>query len=178
MKSMSLWEIFYTAIKFSSTTFGGGFVMIGMMKKKFVEELGILRDDEMMDIAAIAQSAPGAVTVNAWILLGFRMAGLTGSLVAVLGAVLPPVVIIALISVVYKQFIQSTLVAMVMKGMQIAVAAIIVDLVFSLFDSLAKDAKPWDFLLVVLALILLLYYRFPIYILLVSFALIGIWRKS
>ena len=178
MKSMTLWEIFYTALKFSTTTFGGGFVMIGMMKKKFVEELGILRNEEMMDIAAIAQSAPGAVTVNAWILLGFRMAGLTGSLVAVVGAVLPPIVIIGVISFVYQQFIQSSIVAMVLKGMQIAVAAIIVDLVFSLFASLAKDAKPWDFLLVVLALILLLYYRFPIYILLISFALLGIWRKS
>lgn len=178
MKSMSLWQIFLTALKFSTTTFGGGFVMIGMMKKKFVEELGILRNEEMMDIAAIAQSSPGAVTVNAWILMGFRMAGLAGSLVAVIGAVLPPLAIIGVISFFYKQFIQSSVVAMVMKGMQIAVAAIIVDLVFSLFDSLTKDAKPWDFLLVVLALILIIYYRLPIYILLISFALLGIWRKA
>lgn len=169
-------QIFLTALKFSSITFGGGFVMIGMMEKKFVEEMGLLRHEEMMDIAAIAQSAPGAVAVNAWILLGFRMAGLSGSLVAVLGAVLPPLIIISGISFVYRQFIESPLVAMVMKGMQIAVAAIIVDLVISLFHSLAFDTKPWDFLLVLLALMLLLYYNLPIYVLLATFALMGIGR--
>lgn len=172
------WQIFFTALKFSSITFGGGFVMIGMMEKKFVEEMELLNHEEMMDIAAIAQSSPGAVAVNAWILLGFRLAGLPGSLVAVLGAILPPFFIISILSLIYKQFITSSLVATIMKGMQIAVAAIISDLVINLFSSLAGDAKPWDFILVILALILILYYRLPIFILLLSFAAFGLWRKA
>ncbi len=175
---VSKWQIFTTALKFSTITFGGGFVMIGMLEKKFVEELELLRHEEMMDIAAIAQSAPGAVAVNAWILLGFRLAGLGGSLVAVLGAVLPPFFIISIISLIYREFINSSLVALVMKGMQVAVAAIIADLVINLFSNLAGDSKPWDFILVLLALILILYYQIPIYLLLVSFAAFGIWRKS
>ena len=175
---ISKWKIFTTALKFSAITFGGGFVMIGMMERKFVEELELLKQEEMMDIAAIAQSAPGAVAVNAWILLGFRLQGFLGSLVAILGAVLPPFFIIGLISLVYRQFIESQMVAMIMKGMQIAVAAIISDLVINLYTSLAKDALPWDFLLVFFALLLILYYNFPIYILLISFAALGIWRKK
>lgn len=175
---LTKWQIFFTALKFSSITFGGGFVMIGMMEKKFVEEMELLNHEEMMDIAAIAQSSPGAVAVNAWILLGFRLAGLPGSLVAVLGAILPPFFIISILSLIYKQFITSSLVATIMKGMQIAVAAIISDLVINLFSSLAGDAKPWDFILVILALILILYYRLPVFILLLSFAAFGLWRKA
>lgn len=174
---LSKWDIFTTALKFSSITFGGGFVMIGMMERLFVDELEILKQEEMMDIAAIAQSAPGAVAVNAWILLGFRLQGFLGSLVAILGAVLPPFLIIGLISLVYRQFITSPLVAMVMKGLQVAVAAIITDLVISLFSSLAQDSMAFDFIMVFMALFAILYYQLPIYILLISFAALGVWRK-
>ncbi|HZK10040.1 MAG TPA: chromate transporter [Clostridia bacterium] len=178
MNSMNRREIFLTALRFSCTTFGGGFVMISMMEKEFVEDLGILPREEMMDIAAIAQSAPGAVTVNAWILLGYRMAGLTGSLVAILGAILPPILIVGAISFFYERFIASSFISVGMKGMQVAVAAIIVDLVITLFKSLTKDGKIWDFILVILALVLTGYFHFPIYILLISYAIIGIWRKA
>ena len=101
---------------------------MGMMERKFVQETKLLRSEEMMNIAALAQSAPGAVSINAWILLGYRLAGLAESLLATLGAVLPPLLIIGIISYFYQQFISSSTIALLMKGLQIGVAAIIVDL--------------------------------------------------
>ena len=65
-----------------------GFVIIPLMRKKFVEKLHWLDEQEMMDFAAIAQSSPGAIAVNASILIGYRIAGLPGALVTVAGTVL------------------------------------------------------------------------------------------
>ena len=68
------------------------------MKKKFVEELGWLDESEMLDITAIAQSSPGPIPINASVILGYRMCGILGSLVAILGTALPPMIIISTIS--------------------------------------------------------------------------------
>ena len=72
----------------SSCTFGGGFVIVSLMKKKFVEELQWLDEDEMLDVTAITQSAPGPLPVNASVIIGYRMAGILGSLSAVFGTIL------------------------------------------------------------------------------------------
>ena len=59
------WKLFISTFKLSACTFGGGFVIIPLMRKKFVEELGWIKEEEMMDLTAIAQSSPGAIAVNA-----------------------------------------------------------------------------------------------------------------
>ena len=77
--------LFLSTLQLSAFTFGGGFVIIPLMRKKFVEKLHWLDEQEMMDFAAIAQSSPGAIAVNASILIGYRIAGLPGALVTVAG---------------------------------------------------------------------------------------------
>ena len=91
-------KLFFSTFKLSACTFGGGFVIIPLMRKKFVEELGWIQEDEMMDLAAIAQSSPGAIAVNASILVGYHVAGIPGAMLTVLGTVLPPLIIISIIS--------------------------------------------------------------------------------
>lgn len=86
----TLWTLFSSMFLLSSCTFGGGFLIVSLMKKKFVEELHWLEEEEMLDITAITQSAPGPLPVNASVILGYRMTGIPGSLFAVLGTVLPP----------------------------------------------------------------------------------------
>ena len=93
-----LWKLFTSMFVLSSCTFGGGFVIVSLMKKKFVDELDWLDEDEMLDITAITQSSPGPLPVNASVIIGYRMAGLIGSLTAILGTILPPMIIISLIS--------------------------------------------------------------------------------
>lgn len=82
----------------STFTFGGGYVIVSLLKKKFVDELHWVEEEEMLDLVAIAQSSPGAIAVNGAIVIGYRLAGLPGVLVSVLGAVLPPFVILTAIS--------------------------------------------------------------------------------
>lgn len=94
-------KLFCSTFYLSAFTFGGGYVIIPLMRKKFVEQYHWIEEEEMLDLTAIAQSSPGAIAVNASILIGYRLAGLFGALVTVLGTVLPPLIILSVISVAY-----------------------------------------------------------------------------
>lgn len=92
-KSFSLyWKLFTSTFLLSAFTFGGGYVIVSLMKKKFVDELQWIDEKDILDLTAIAQSCPGPVAVNASILIGRKIAGLKGSLVAMLGTILPPLI--------------------------------------------------------------------------------------
>ena len=108
--------LFTSTFTLSAFTFGGGFVIIPLMRKKFVEQLHWIDEEEMMDLTAIAQSSPGAIAVNASILVGYRVAGVPGALVTVLGTVLPPLIILSIISFFYTAFRDNRIVALVMRG--------------------------------------------------------------
>ena len=118
---MSIWykyrKIFLSTFELSACTFGGGFVIIPLMRKKFVEELGWIEEEEMLDLTAIAQASPGAIAVNASIMLGYHIAGIPGAILAVLGTVLPPLIIISIISMFYQAFRNNVIVSMAMRGM-------------------------------------------------------------
>lgn len=132
-------KLFLSTLYLSAFTFGGGYVIISLMKKKFVDELKWIEEEEMLNLAAIAQSSPGAVAVNASILLGYRMAGILGAMVTVLGTVLPPLIIISIISFFYTAFRENVVVNAVLKGMQAGVAVVIADVVLNLGSSVVKE---------------------------------------
>ncbi len=71
-------KLFLSTFYISSFTFGGGFVIIPLMRKKFVEEYKWMKDTQMLDLIAIAQSSPGAIAVNASIIIGYRLSGIMG----------------------------------------------------------------------------------------------------
>ena len=96
----------------------------------------------MLDLTAIAQSSPGAIAVNASILVGYHVAGVPGALVTVLGTVLPPLVIISVISFFYRQFRDHVIVSMAMTGMLAGVAAVICDVVIHMAHSVFRQ-KSW-----------------------------------
>ncbi len=83
-------QIFLATLYLSTFTFGGGYVIITLLKQKFVDELHWIDDEEMLDMVAIAQSSPGAIAVNGAIVVGYKLGGLPGVAVSVLGAILPP----------------------------------------------------------------------------------------
>ncbi len=138
MKKNKLWKLFISTFTLSAFTFGGGFVIVSLYKKKFVEELNWLEEDEMLDITAIAQSSPGPIPVNASVILGYRMCGILGSLVALLGTIIPPFVIISLISIFYNEFKNNQVIAIALQVMRAGVAAVILDVVFNLGKNVVK----------------------------------------
>ena len=138
-KPHKLWVLFLTTLYISAFTFGGGFVIVTFMKHKFVDELHWINEQEMLDFTALAQSCPGAIAVNAAILVGWNVYGLAGMLVATLGTILPPMIILSVVSFFYAIFSANVWVAIVLKGMQAGVAAVILDAACSLGESVLKE---------------------------------------
>lgn len=140
-KKHILWNLFKATFMLSAFTFGGGFVIVSLMKKKFVEELGWFGEEEMLDITAIAQSSPGPIPINAAVIVGYRMQGIVGALVAVLGTAIPPMVIISIISVFYQQFRENRVIATALQVMRAGVAAVIFDVVFNLAKNVINTKR-------------------------------------
>ncbi len=150
-KSVILWTLFKSTFLLSAFTFGGGFVIVSLYKKKFVEELKWLDEDEMLDITAIAQSSPGPIPINASVILGYRMAGIAGSLTAILGTALPPMIIISIISHFYTQFRSNHIIAVALQVMRAGVAAVIFDVVINLAKNVIKTHRALYIVLMIAA---------------------------
>ena len=137
----TLWQLFCSMFMLSACTFGGGFVIVSLMKKEFVEKLNWLQEDEMLDVTAIAQSSPGPIPVNASVIIGYRIKGIIGSLTAVLGTIIPPMVIISIIAIFYKQFRSNVIIAIALQVMRAGVAAVIFDVVLNLAKNVCATKR-------------------------------------
>ena len=149
-----LWQLFKSTFILSAFTFGGGFVIVSLMKKKFVEELGWLDESEMLDITAIAQSSPGPIPINASVILGYRMQGILGSIVAVVGTSIPPIAIISVISSFYVKFRESQIIGTALMVMRAGVAAVICDVVINLAKNVIKTGQVLYIALMIIAFIM------------------------
>lgn len=167
-----LLQLFLSTLYISAFTFGGGFVIVTFMKKKFVDQLHWIDDDEMLDLTALAQSGPGAIAVNAAIMVGWRIDGFIGMLVAVLGTIIPPMVILSVISLFYKAFASNRYVALVLRGMQAGVAAVIFDVVVGLGENVIHTRNVVYYVVMIAAFVASVMFKVNvIYIILGSAAL-------
>lgn len=167
-------KLFLSAFKLSACTFGGGFVIIPLMRKKFVEELGWIEEQEMMDLTAIAQSSPGAIAVNASILIGYHVAGIPGAFLTILGTILPPLVIISVISFFYQAFRDNTVVNMAMAGMLCGVAAVIFDVVMNMAKNIFRQKRILPVAVMVGAFAAVRFFSVNIIMIIVVCAMIGV----
>ena len=152
----SLRKLFLTNLYLSAFTFGGGYVIITLMKKEFVDRFHWIDEQEMLELVAIAQSCPGPIAVNGAIVVGFQMAGIQGLLISVLATVLPPFVILSLISLCYTAFRSNDYVGWMLNGMQSGVAAVIAQVVVEMTGGLVRDRR-WLSILVLCAAFLASY---------------------
>lgn len=166
-------KLFLSSFKLSACTFGGGFVIIPLMKKRFVEELGWIEEEEMLDLTAIAQSSPGAIAVNASMLVGYHVAGIPGALITVLGTVLPPLVIISVISLFYQAFRDNAVVSMAMAGMLCGVAAVIFDVVFGMMKTVLRQKRVQHVMVLIGAFLAVRFFSVNIVIIILVCGLIG-----
>ena len=137
-KRTVLWKIFISTLYLSAFTFGGGYVIVSLMKKKFVDEYHWIEENEMLDLVAIAQSAPGAIAVNGAIVVGYKLAGIAGVMVAILGTVIPPFLILSVLSVFYQAFQSNYVVSQMLEGMQAGVGAVIASVTYEMGCGIVK----------------------------------------
>ena len=126
----------------STFTFGGGYVVVPMIRRYFVEQKQYFTEDELVSMAAVAQSTPGAIAINLSALAGYRVAGVGGAAVSCAAAVLPPRGVLGFGSAVDAAFAARAVLAAVLKGMQAGVAALIVDLVIDMCGMILRERSP------------------------------------
>jgi len=149
-------------------------VIVNFMRKAFVERLGWIDEDEMLDLIALAQSSPGAIAVNASILVGQRVAGFAGMAVSVLGTILPPMIILTIISFFYEAFATNKYVNLMLKGMQAGVAALILDVVFDLTINLSKRQRPVHVFMLAAAFVATFLFNVNVVFIILTAALLGV----
>lgn len=173
-KGKLLLKLFFSMLYISAFTFGGGFVIITFMKRKFVDELHWIDEQEMLDMTALAQSSPGAIAVNAAILVGWHVAGFVGMIVAVIGTILPPMIILSVISFFYAAFASNHYVALTLKGMQAGVAAVILDVVCSLGTNVLKMKSTIHLIIMAAAFIATFFFGVNVIYIILAAALVGV----
>ncbi|MBQ2792867.1 MAG: chromate transporter [Oscillospiraceae bacterium] len=177
-KARLLWQLFLSCFYISAFTFGGGFVIITFMKRKFVDEKGWINEQEMLDLTALAQSAPGAIAVNAAVLVGWRVGGFLGMLTAVVGTVLPPLLIISVVSLFYTAFAANRYVALVLDGMQAGVAAVILDVVCNLGKNVVKSRSVVKIGLMAAAFTATFFFKINVIYIILAAAAVGIVTET
>jgi chromate transporter len=132
--------LFLTMLKIGLFTFGGGYAMIALLENEFVAKKKWIEKDEFLDVAAIAESTPGPIAINAATYIGFKNAGIVGSIIATLGICIPSFVIIYAISLFFDAFLSLTLVAYAFKGIQICVVYLILSAGLKMLKQMKKTA--------------------------------------
>ena len=138
-KKSILRKLFFSCLYLSTFTFGGGYVIVTLMKKKFVDDYHWIEENEMLDLVAIAQSSPGPIAVNGAIVIGYKLAGILGAVTAILGTIIPPFLIISVISVGYHSFSDSYFISQILEGMQAGVGAVIASVVYEMGVGIAQE---------------------------------------
>lgn len=132
-------KLFLSTLYLSAFTFGGGYVIVTLMKRKFVDDYQWIAEDEMLDLIAIAQSAPGAVAINGAIVVGYKLAGIAGILTAIIATIIPPFFIISIISMFYSAFRENVIFSQMLEGMQAGVGAVIAVVVYEMASGIVKS---------------------------------------
>ena len=137
-RASRIWQLFLTFMKIGGFTFGGGYAMIPLIQKETVEVKKWITDDDILEIIAIAESTPGPIAINSATFVGYRTAGVLGSMAATLGVVLPSFVIITLISFVLTQFQELKAVQYAFFGIRAGVLALIVKAFWTMYKKCPK----------------------------------------
>ena len=173
MKAKDYFKLFRIMFTLSAFTFGGGYVIVSLMKTEFVDRLKWIDEEEMLNLVAIAQSSPGAVAVNGSILVGYKVGGIRGAIVSILGTILPPFIILSIISVFYNQFKSNIYVSAFLKAMQPAIAAIIISVVIQLARNIIKQREMYFIIIMGVAFICAYFININIIFIILACAVLG-----
>lgn len=170
-------KLFKEMFLLSAVTLGGGYVIVSIMQKKFVQQYQWLSQEEMLDLVAIAQSAPGAVVINTSVAVGYRLAGVVGALVAALGTILPPMLILMATFLMYDVIKENELMRLFMQGMQIGATALVIDVVMTMLSGLYKKRSIVDWVIFTLATLMITVFNSNVIIVILMASCIGTLLK-
>lgn len=171
-KLKSLLSLFLTMFKIGLFTFGGGYAMIAIIERELVEKKEWINKDEYLDIISIAESSPGPIAVNTATFIGYKIGGFFGSVFATLGVVMPSFISIFIISIFFNAFLSIKIVEYAFKGIEVAVAFIILTAGIKLFNGIQKT--PFNIVLTAITILcVILFSLFAIAFSSIYYILIG-----
>ena len=165
-------DLFLTSLKLGAFTFGGGYAMFPLLEREYSQNKGYFKNEEMLDILAIAQSLPGMISINACIIIGYRLCSYLGAIVAVLGIALPSLIVMSVISFFYVQFSSNTYVIAALKGIRVAVIALLVQAVIKLGKQGVKGLFGW--LMAIVAFLFALFSNIHLIFIILASGIIGV----
>ena len=168
----TLWKVFSTFFRIGAFTFGGGYAMIPLIQRETVEKQGWISDDDILEVVAIAESTPGPIAINAATFIGYRVAGVLGSVAATLGVVLPSFVVILVISGILRQFQHIKAVQYAFSGIRAGVLALIVKAFWGMFKKCDKTVLAYGIMVSVFAAVV--FWDVSVVLLLLCCALLGL----
>ena len=169
------WQLFKSTFIISMFTVGGGYVIIPLLKAKYVDEFKWISEDETLNMVAIAQSTPGIMAVNTAIMLGYRMAGVLGALVGMFATVLPPLIIITIVATFYDLVAKNENVQLVLKGMQCGATALLLDVAIDLLIKQCKKKLILPIIIIVATFVANIFFDVNIMLLVLINGIVGLF---
>ena len=169
-------KMFASTFTLSMFTFGGGFVIVPLMKKKFVDDYHWIEENEMLDLVAIAQSSPGAIAVNGAIVVGYKLAGVVGIFITILGTILPPFIVLTVVSIFYNTFKSNWLISQLLEGMQAGVGAVIASVTVDMAAPIVKEKNHLSLIIMCVAFIAACVFSVNVVYIVIACGVIGVIR--
>ncbi len=159
-KLKNILVLFYTFFKIGLFTFGGGYAMVGIIQNNIVEKKKWIKQDEFFEILVIAESTPGPISVNVATYVGYKVAGIVGSIFSTFGLVLPSLLIIYVISLFFDEFLALEIVNKAFKGIKVGVMVLLITTIIKLAKQMKRDA----YFYIVMSIALIIMITFSIFI--------------
>ena len=144
-------QLFLSFLQIGAFSFGGGYAAMPLIQSQVVDLHGWLTMKEFTDLVTIAEMTPGPIAVNGAIVVGYKLAGMIGVLVSIIGTIIPPFLIISVISVCYQAFRDNFFVSQMLEGMQAGVGAVIASVTYEMGAGVVKEKDPLSLVILVCA---------------------------
>lgn len=177
-KDIKLSEIFFTFFKINAVTFGGGYTIVPVIRDEFMKKKGLIDEEEMLSLVALAQSGPGAMAISTSLLTGYRLRGWKGAITALLASVLPCLIIISIIFYFYEAFSTNFWVKSALMGMGGVISAVLILTVYDMGKAALRKHKYFSMLLMVSAFVASYFFKVHTIIIILALAFIGLFTFS
>lgn len=171
-KFKTLLQLYWSFFKIGGLTFGGGLTMLPMLEHELVEKRDWITEDELLDCYAIGQCTPGIIAVNTATFVGYKKAGISGGIFGTLGMVSPSILIITIVAMFLRNFMDNVWFAHVLMGVRGVVCALLMNTVINLGKKSLKSLVAW--IIAAVILVLAFFTKLPTIILVLMAASAGI----
>lgn len=156
-----------------SLTANSGYAILSAMKSTYVNKYKWISEDKMNDYIALAQTCPGPMAISCSTIVGYELAGIIGAFISVLGCIIPPIIIMILVSYFYQYIIQNKIVAIFMKGMSFGVVAMLLDVLIGLFKNVSKQGWLYPTILIIVCFLYIKFANFTVLLLAIACIVCG-----